>query len=99
VCASFVGILPLAHLAISKGTLLHPRFLLILTEFGLSIGLYVLGASFYVSRIPERFFPTTTTFDLCFASHQVWHVFVILGALAHYYAVHRIYALTMNPVK
>ncbi|XP_057969080.1 heptahelical transmembrane protein 1 [Malania oleifera] len=46
---------------------------------------YVAGTVFYVSRVPERFSPGR--FDLTGHSHQIFHVFVIAGALAHYAAV------------
>ncbi len=44
--------------------------------------LYICGACFYISRIPERFFPGK--FDIWVNSHQVFHVFVLLAALVHY---------------
>lgn len=47
---------------------------------------YIVGTMFYVSRIPERWKPGA--FDLAGQSHQIFHVFVILGALAHYGAAH-----------
>jgi len=37
-------------------------------------GFYGLGFLFFVTRMPERFFPRR--FDLFGASHQIWHVFV-----------------------
>ncbi|GAB4828237.1 hypothetical protein Ancab_035149 [Ancistrocladus abbreviatus] len=43
---------------------------------------YLVGTGFYVSRVPERFKPGW--FDLAGHSHQIFHVFVVLGALAHY---------------
>lgn len=43
---------------------------------------YLVGTVFYVSRIPERWRPGW--FDLAGHSHQIFHVFVIMGALAHY---------------
>lgn len=43
---------------------------------------YLIGTFFYVSRIPERWKPGW--FDLTGHSHQIFHVFVIGGALAHY---------------
>ncbi|XP_057508549.1 heptahelical transmembrane protein 1 [Actinidia eriantha] len=43
---------------------------------------YLTGTMFYVSRIPEKWRPGW--FDLAGQSHQIFHVFVILGALAHY---------------
>lgn len=43
---------------------------------------YLIGTLFYVSRIPERWRPGW--FDVAGHSHQLFHVFVILGALEHY---------------
>lgn len=45
---------------------------------------YLTGTMFYVSRIPERWKPGW--FDLAGHSHQIFHVFVVFGALAHYAA-------------
>ena len=43
---------------------------------------YILGASLYVLRIPERFFPGK--FDIWASSHQLFHVCVVTAALVHY---------------
>ncbi|XP_016476777.2 heptahelical transmembrane protein 1 [Nicotiana tabacum] len=43
---------------------------------------YIIGAIFYVSRIPEKWKPGL--FDIIGHSHQIFHTFVIFGALAHY---------------
>ncbi|XP_068638720.1 heptahelical transmembrane protein 1-like [Aristolochia californica] len=43
---------------------------------------YLTGTMFYVSRVPEKWKPGF--FDLAGHSHQIFHVFVILGALVHY---------------
>ena len=37
------------------------------------------------NRVPERFSPGT--FDIFFASHQIFHFMVLLAALAHYLSV------------
>lgn len=47
--------------------------------------LYILGASLYALRVPERFFPGKC--DLFLHSHQIFHVLVTLAALVHYYAI------------
>lgn len=44
--------------------------------------LYLVGASLYVLRVPERFFPGK--FDIWAHSHQIFHVCVLLAALVHY---------------
>lgn len=43
---------------------------------------YLIGTMFYVTRIPERWKPGW--FDLAGHSHQIFHCFVIMGALSHY---------------
>ncbi|KAL1742555.1 hemolysin-III related-domain-containing protein [Schizophyllum fasciatum] len=43
--------------------------------------LYIAGALIYANRIPERYSPGT--FDYYLASHQIFHVCVVLAALAH----------------
>ncbi|CAL5198678.1 unnamed protein product [Lathyrus oleraceus] len=45
---------------------------------------YLIGTLFYVTRIPERWKPGW--FDLAGHSHQIFHVLVVVGALAHYAA-------------
>ncbi|KAF9530243.1 hemolysin-III related-domain-containing protein [Crepidotus variabilis] len=47
--------------------------------------LYIGGALLYANRIPERLAPGS--FDYWFASHQIFHVCVVLAALAHYRGV------------
>lgn len=46
---------------------------------------YGLGAFFFVTRIPESIWPGK--FDIWFASHQIFHVFVVLASLVHLYGV------------
>jgi adiponectin receptor len=43
--------------------------------------LYILGAAIYAARIPERVWPGR--FDIFFASHQIFHVLVIVAAAVH----------------
>jgi adiponectin receptor len=43
--------------------------------------LYVLGATIYAARVPERFAPGR--FDILGSSHQIFHVLVLLAAAAH----------------
>ncbi|KAH7886942.1 hemolysin-III related-domain-containing protein [Phlebopus sp. FC_14] len=47
--------------------------------------LYIAGALIYAYRIPERIAPGT--FDYLLASHQIFHVCVVLAALAHWFCV------------
>ena len=43
---------------------------------------YIVGASFYILRFPEKKFPGK--FDYLGASHQIFHVLVFFGALFHF---------------
>lgn len=45
---------------------------------------YIGGALIYVFRIPERCYPRR--FDLFGASHQIFHICVVLGAYIHFKA-------------
>ncbi|KAF8110807.1 hypothetical protein N665_0078s0001 [Sinapis alba] len=75
----FSGVIPASHvLYLHKD---HPNVLIALVyELAMAV-LYATGAGFYVSRIPERWKPGA--FDIAGHSHQIFHVFVVLGALAH----------------
>ena len=52
--------------------------------FGLVVmaSVYILGALFYISRFPERFFPGW--FNTWASSHQLFHVCVVCATLVHY---------------
>ncbi|KAL9223962.1 hypothetical protein vseg_000042 [Gypsophila vaccaria] len=74
------GIIPAIHACILNWD--NPRRNLTLTyEAGMALS-YLTGTVFYVSRIPEKWKPGF--FDLVGQSHQIFHVFVVMGALAHY---------------
>ncbi|CAK9168895.1 unnamed protein product [Ilex paraguariensis] len=75
----FSGVIPAAHaVAINWG---DPQILVSL-GYEIVMGMfYAVGAGFYVSRIPERWKPGA--FDIAGHSHQIFHVFVVAGALAH----------------
>lgn len=47
--------------------------------------LYLMGATIYASRVPERWMPGKL--DLIGHSHQLWHITVVLAALVHYKAI------------
>jgi len=78
------GIFPIGHAVIYHG------WKTVNKELGfswllLSAVFYLTGALIYANRIPERWFPGK--FDYYFASHQIFHVHVVLGAFAHYACV------------
>ncbi|KAJ9163054.1 hypothetical protein P3X46_022769 [Hevea brasiliensis] len=74
------GIIPAVHGTIVNWT--NPKRNTILVYESFMAIFYLTGTGFYVSRIPERLKPGW--FDLAGHSHQIFHVFVVLGALAHY---------------
>ncbi|XP_022731942.1 heptahelical transmembrane protein 2-like [Durio zibethinus] len=75
----FSGVIPAAHaVALHWG---HPHIFVSLGYELAMAFLYAAGAAVYTSRIPERWKPGA--FDIAGHSHQIFHVFVVLGALAH----------------
>ena len=73
------GVIPAAHaIALHWG---HPHIFVSLGYELAMAFLYAAGAAVYTSRIPERWKPGA--FDIAGHSHQIFHVFVVLGALAH----------------
>lgn len=76
------GIIPAVHAVIVNWG--NPQRNAILAyELTMAVS-YLTGAVFYVSRIPERWKPGW--FDLAGHSHQIFHVLVVMGAIAHYAA-------------
>lgn len=57
----------------------------------LSGAVYIGGALIYVAHIPERWSPYT--FDYIGASHQIFHVCVLLGAWLHWLTVRQAYTV------
>jgi adiponectin receptor len=47
-----------------------------------SVLTYGLGAIIYAHRFPEKYFPSK--FDYLGASHQIWHLFVLVGVYLNY---------------
>ncbi|KAH7688502.1 AdipoR/hemolysin-III-related protein [Dioscorea alata] len=79
---AFSGIIPAIHAAVVNWN--EPkRNITLAYELAMAL-FYVIGTLFYVSRVPERWKPGL--FDVVGQSHQIFHVFVIAGALAHYAA-------------
>lgn len=75
----FSGVVPAVHAVVLHWGSNH-IFVALSYEFAMAI-FYAAGAGFYVSRVPERLKPGK--FDIAGHSHQIFHVFVVLGALAH----------------
>ncbi|XP_050302889.1 adiponectin receptor protein isoform X2 [Anthonomus grandis grandis] len=78
------GIIPAIHFGVVEGWFTHvsQKSLGWLILMGV---LYIVGAMLYALRVPERWFPGK--FDIWFHSHQIFHVFVLGGALVHYHGI------------
>ncbi|XP_055678397.1 adiponectin receptor protein [Lutzomyia longipalpis] len=78
------GIIPAIHYGLMEGwfTQISRASLGWLVLMGL---LYILGATFYAARVPERWFPGKC--DIWFQSHQIFHVLVIAAAFVHYHGI------------
>lgn len=74
------GIVPGIHAAIANWS--NPRRNITLAYESAMAIFYLTGTMFYVCRIPERLKPGW--FDLAGHSHQIFHILVVMGALAHY---------------
>lgn len=75
----FSGVIPATHAVVLNWG--YPQITMALGYEILMGFLYAIGAMFYVQRIPERWKPGA--FDIAGHSHQIFHVFVVAGALAH----------------
>ncbi|XP_028062951.1 heptahelical transmembrane protein 1-like isoform X2 [Camellia sinensis] len=80
VAMGLFGLVPAIHALIVNWS--EPRRNITLAYESVMAISYLIGTMFYVSRVPERWKPGF--FDLAGHSHQIFHVFVLLGALAHY---------------
>ncbi|KAK9947504.1 hypothetical protein M0R45_003126 [Rubus argutus] len=77
------GIVPAIHASIVNWG--NPkRDITLVYEIAMAL-FYLTGTGFYITRIPERWKPGC--FDLAGHSHQIFHVLVVMGALAHYGAI------------
>lgn len=77
----FISWVHLIHEMILKSTQISR----ILSTYFLTFSWYVIGLIFYATRIPERF-SKTSRFDLIGSSHQIWHIFTLIGAIVHIYS-------------
>ena len=79
---AFSGVVPAVHATIRNWD--DPRRPAALgCEAAMALS-YIAGTVFYVTRIPERWQPGK--FDLAGHSHQIFHILVVGGAVAHYMA-------------
>jgi adiponectin receptor len=59
-----------------------------------SIFVYLIGATIYAAKIPEKFFPGG--FDYIGCSHNIWHLAVLMGIIFHYSAMYEMYSSAFN---
>ncbi|XP_054286314.1 adiponectin receptor protein-like [Macrosteles quadrilineatus] len=83
------GVIPGLHFIVLNGveTLISFAAPLLLSAF-----LYILGAVFYATRVPERIFPGKC--DILFQSHQIFHVLVVVATLIDYFGIIQIATVT-----
>ncbi|KAK8991275.1 hypothetical protein V6N11_062294 [Hibiscus sabdariffa] len=75
-----LGVVPGIHATIVNWS--NPRHGVTLGYESAMALFYLTGVVFYVTRIPERLKPGW--FDIAGHSHQIFHILVVMGALAHY---------------
>ncbi|XP_020590018.1 heptahelical transmembrane protein ADIPOR1 [Phalaenopsis equestris] len=76
------GIVPAVHITVVNWS--EARRMETMVSEAAMAAFYLVGTGFYVSRVPERWRPGK--FDMAGHSHQIFHVFVLAGAMAHYVA-------------
>ncbi|WVZ90353.1 hypothetical protein U9M48_036662 [Paspalum notatum var. saurae] len=82
-CMGASGAVPIAHKLLLYGAT-APGAVASAAYEALMGACYGLGVAVYAARVPERWAPGR--FDLVGHSHQLFHLFVIAGAYAHYLA-------------
>ncbi|KAJ6263416.1 hypothetical protein Dda_1979 [Drechslerella dactyloides] len=86
VCLGASGFLPLAQLLYTRGAAWCIGFYLPLLR---SLAVYLMGATVYAYRIPERWWPGM--FDLIGGSHNLWHLAVVGGVWFHWMALQQMF--------
>ncbi|KAH4061637.1 hypothetical protein HBI55_181870 [Parastagonospora nodorum] len=87
------GFVPMVHASIIDGVEVLGYFPLAHT-IGMA-SFYGTGVLFYVTRFPEKYFPEK--FDIWGASHQIFHVVIIMGQITYITGLRQIVA-TLGPV-
>ncbi|KAF9431297.1 hypothetical protein BGZ94_000004 [Podila epigama] len=78
------GVFPVIHGLFVYGTTLAQEAMALKYLIWMAVS-YIFGAILYGSRTPERFFPGKL--DYVGASHQIFHMMVLMGVLAHFLGV------------
>ncbi|KAJ2615407.1 hypothetical protein H4S08_001258 [Coemansia sp. RSA 1365] len=80
------GLVPIVHAAVLNGYANAVDRMSLWYVIGMC-ALYIVGTVIYAFKIPERYRPGKH--DVLFHSHQIFHVFVVLAALLHYFGIVR----------
>ncbi|KAL6049923.1 Adiponectin receptor protein 2 [Balamuthia mandrillaris] len=91
VAFGWLGVLPVPHLWYLNG--FSMVFAVAWRELVMGL-LYTIGATIYVTRIPERWFPGR--FDYTCWSHPIWHLFSIAAALVQLWTIVFLYDMRME---
>lgn len=86
------NIIPVIHIAFMSMSATHGANMMSFSDISgfLWTGFFYLsGLAVYIMRFPERYYPKK--FDIFFNSHSIWHIFVFLGALSHYFLILNIF--------
>jgi len=78
------AVVPVGHIILTEGL----DFAINVCAIGplfLMAALYIGGAIIYAARVPEKLWPGK--FDICFQSHQIFHVCVVVAACVHYHGI------------
>ena len=78
------GVVPWGHVIWTKAYV-NPIVNSVMLLDGVMGACYLAGAAIYANRVPEKWFPGK--FDLILHSHQIFHIFVVMAAYAHYLGV------------
>ncbi|KAG0068493.1 hypothetical protein BGZ89_004639 [Linnemannia elongata] len=78
------GLFPIVHGIVLYGFAMAQRAVALNYMFCMGAA-YVIGALIYGSRVPECFFPGK--FDHFAASHQIFHICVLIGCAIHFFGV------------
>ena len=83
VFAVAIGVIPLAHMILLLGynDCVH--------HIGVLLALYLFAFLFYITKFPEKYFPYS--FDLLFASHQLWHLILDVAFVYFYLSMEGVY--------
>jgi adiponectin receptor len=90
ICSGAFALFPVLHLAYNDYFFNIPVAWRQLGNMIMEGFLYLIGALAYLYSFPEAFFKSGR-FDYFFASHQLWHLVILLASMIHYYSAIEMY--------